>query len=176
MENIKFKQVSKIVMSSILLLGLANMVSGCVSTQNKQITEGEKMSQKTHTKEDIRAAMDHLIDRATNFDVDALESIYHNDFHTTLVMPNDEVKTYNKQEFIAHFRKQAEDQNRVQLNTWAKWHDFNIIGDSAVSVLTRKHSGMNGEEMYLLCNIELKFEDGRWQVIREAIYLRPLES
>lgn len=168
--------VSRKVFSVILLLGIVIGVTGCYSTHNNQIKKGQEMTKQTHTKEAVKAAMEHLIDRATNFDVDALESIYHNDFHTTLIMPDDEVKTYTKEEFISHFKKQAEDQNRVQLNTWAKWHDFNIIGDSAVSVLTRKHSGMNGEEMYLLCNIELKFEDGIWQVIRESIYLRPLES
>lgn len=68
------------------------------------------MTTNTHTKETIRKAMDHLIDRATNFDVDALESIYHNDFHTTLVMPDSSVKTYNKEEFITHFRKQAQEE------------------------------------------------------------------
>jgi len=35
---------------------------------------------------------------------------------------------------------------------------------------------MNGEEMRLLCNIELHFEDKRWQVIHEAIFLRPLSD
>lgn len=131
--------------------------------------------QETHTKAAIRKAMDHLIDRATHFDVKALETIYHKNFHTTLIMPDDKVVTYNKREFIEHFAKQAKGA-KTQLNTWAKWHDFNIIGNSAVCVLTRQHSGMNGKEMLLLCNIELRFDDGRWQVIREAIYLRPLQK
>lgn len=130
----------------------------------------------THTKHAIREAMDHLIDRATNFDIEALDKIYHDDFHTTLVMPDNTVQTFNKTEFKAHFAKQAEEQDAPQLNTWADWHDFHILGDSAVCVLTRKHSGMNGEEMLLLCNIELRFEDGRWQVLREQIYLRPLRD
>ena len=128
---------------------------------------------KTHTKQAIREAMEHLIDRATNFDVEALETIYHRDFHTTLVMHDGTVTTFNKQEFKNHFAKQAKE-GKTRLNTWADWHDFNIIGDSAVCVLSRKHSGMNNVEMKLLCNIELRFEDGRWQVIREAIFLRPL--
>ncbi|MCV6624152.1 MAG: nuclear transport factor 2 family protein [Cellvibrionaceae bacterium] len=119
--------------------------------------------------------MNHLIDRATHFDVDALETIYHKDFHTTLINPDDTVITYNKDEFISHFRKQAEE-GKNKLNSWAKWHDFNIIGDTAVSVLTRIHSGMNGQEMKLLCNIEFRFDDGRWQVIREQIFLRPLNQ
>ncbi|UTW63740.1 nuclear transport factor 2 family protein [bacterium SCSIO 12741] len=127
----------------------------------------------THTQEAIRETMDHLIDRATQFDVEALEEIYHKDFHTTLVLPNGEVTTYNKQEFKDHFAKQAKE-GKTQLNTWADWHDFHILGNSAVCVLTRQHSGMNGEEMRLLCNIELRFEDNRWQVIREAIFLEPL--
>lgn len=131
------------------------------------------MTQKPHTTAAVKAAMDHLIDRATNFDVAALETIYHEDFHTTLVMPDGTVTTFNKREFITHFARQAEE-GKTQLNTWADWHDFHILGDTAVCVLSRKHSGMNGEEMKLLCNIELRFEDGRWQVLREAIFLRPL--
>lgn len=127
----------------------------------------------THTKQAIREAMEHLIDRATNFDIEALDTIYHQDFHTTLIMPDSTVKTFNKVEFKAHFAKQAEE-GKNQLNTWAKWHDFHILGDSAVCVLSRKHSGMNGEEMKLLCNIELRFEGERWQVLREQIFLRPL--
>lgn len=127
----------------------------------------------THTKEAIRAAMDNLIDRATRFDIDALDTIYHRDFHTTLVMPDSTVATYNKAEFKEHFAKQAQEGGK-QLNTWAEWHDFHVLGDSAVCVLTRKHSGMNGEEMKLLCNIEWRFEDGRWQVLREQIFLLPL--
>ena len=133
------------------------------------------MTKSTHTKEAIRAAMDHLIDRATHFDIEALETIYHKDFHTTLVMPDSSVVTYNKAEFKEHFAKQAKE-GKTQLNTWADWHDFHILGDSAVCVLTRKHSGMNGKEMKLLCNIELRFEDGRWQVIRAQIFLRPLDK
>jgi len=35
---------------------------------------------------------------------------------------------------------------------------------------------MSGEEMKLLCNIEWRFEDGRWQVLREQIFLRPPDS
>ncbi|WP_196892066.1 nuclear transport factor 2 family protein [Aureivirga marina] len=139
------------------------------------MTKTSNAQDKMHTKQAIREAMEHLIDRATNFDVEALEMIYHKDFHTTLVMPDGKVTTYNKQEFKDHFAKQAKE-GKTQLNTWADWHDFNIIGDSAVCVLTRRHSGMNGEEMKLLCNIELKFEDGRWQVIREAIFLRSLSE
>lgn len=127
----------------------------------------------THTEQAIRDAMDHLIERATNFDVDALETIYHKDFHTTLVNPDSSVNTFSKEEFITHFRKQAEE-GKTQLNTYAEWHDFHVLGDTAVCVLTRKHSGMNGEEMLLLCNIEFRFEDNRWQVIREQIFLRPL--
>ena len=131
------------------------------------------MTKETHTKKAIRQAMDHLIDRATSFDIEALDSIYHRDFHTTLVTSDNAVTTYNKNEFKEHFAKQAKE-GKTKLNTWAKWHDFHILGDSAVCVLTRKHSGMNGKEMKLLCNIELCFEDKRWQVLREQIFLEPL--
>ena len=76
------------------------------------------MTKPTHTTVAIRAAMDRLVDRATNFDIDALETIYHRDFHTTLVMPDSTVATYDKEKFIAHFRKQAEE-GETRLNPWA---------------------------------------------------------
>lgn len=133
------------------------------------------MTRETHTNEAIRRAMDHLIDRATNFDIEALDTIYHKDFHTTLINPDSSVVTYDKESFKAHFAKQASE-GQKQLNTWAEWHDFHVLGDSAVCVLTRKHSGMNGAEMKLLCNIEFRFENDRWQVLREQIFLRPLNE
>ena len=90
-------------------------------------------------------------------------------------MPDGAVVTYDKESFIAHFRKQAE-QGETQLSAWAEWHDFHVLGDTAVCVLTRKHSGMTGEEMMLLCNIEWRFAEERWQVLREQIFLRPPDS
>ncbi|WP_264792636.1 hypothetical protein [Aureispira anguillae] len=58
-----------------------------------------------HSEAEVKKAMEHLIDRATNYDIEALETIYHKDFHTTLVLPNNEVITYNKEEFKTHFAK-----------------------------------------------------------------------
>ena len=83
-------------------------------------------------------------------------------------MPDSTVATYDKEGFIAHFRKQAEE-GRIWLNPWADWHDFHVLGDCAACVLTRKHSDMNGEETKLLSNIEWRFEDGRRQVLRERM-------
>lgn len=60
-----------------------------------------------HSTKSVKEAMEHLIDRATNFDIDALDSIYHKDLHTSLVMPDSKVVTFNKDEFKLHFAKQA---------------------------------------------------------------------
>ena len=130
----------------------------------------------THTKEAIRAAMDHLIDRATNFDVDALEKIYHDDFPYDPRYARPYSQNVFKTGIYCTFQKASSRKGKLSWNTWAEWHDFHVLDNSAVSVLTRKHSGMNGEEMLLLCNIELRFEDGRWQVLREQIFLRPLSD
>ena len=79
-----------------------------------KIHESNTVTKPTQIKEAIRAAMDHLIDRTARIDVDVLETIYHRDFHTTLIMPGSTVGTCDKQEFIAHLRKQAE-QAKTQL-------------------------------------------------------------
>ena len=115
------------------------------------------------------------INLAANFETGALETIYHRDFHTTLVMPDNSVTTYDRQVFIAYFRRQAE-QGKTRLNAWAARHDFHALGDSAVCVPTRKHSNMNDEGMKRLRNIEWRYEDGRWQVLREQMFLQPLDA
>ncbi len=41
--------------------------------------------------------MELLIDPAVNFDIEALESIYHDDFQTTQIMSDSTVQTFNTQ-------------------------------------------------------------------------------
>lgn len=132
------------------------------------------MTKSTHTVEAIKAAIEHLIDRATNYDIEALEHIYHDDLHITMINPDKSVKTANKKMFQALFAARKA-QGDAQMNTWADWHHIHINKDNAVVVLSRINS-VGGEEMKLECSIDLVFEEARWQVIREEIFFRPLEG
>lgn len=130
------------------------------------------MTQLTHTVEAVKAAMEELIDCATRYDIEALDRIYHNNLHITMITPDYQVNTANKTQFQALF-SQRKAQGDAPMNTWAAWHHIHINNNDAVVVLSRINS-VGGEEMRLDCSIDLVFEDDRWQVIREEIFFKPL--
>ncbi|WP_133060561.1 nuclear transport factor 2 family protein [Parendozoicomonas haliclonae] len=129
------------------------------------------MTQPTHTTDAVKAFMEHLIDRATSYDVEALETIYHNDLHIVIVEMDNSVKVSNKREFITFFSALAAE-GREKMNDWTQWHHIHVNGNDAVAVLTRKND-VAGDDTKIRCSIDLVFEDGRWQVIREEIFQVP---
>jgi len=58
------------------------------------------------------------------------------------------------------------------MNTWAKFHKITSNGEIAQVLLSRKND-LNGEDMDLFLSIDLVYEDSRWQIRREVIFLRP---
>ena len=57
------------------------------------------MTHPTHTEEQIRAKIDELIDKATRYDLDSLDTIYHDDLHIVTVDHEDNVGIYDKARF-----------------------------------------------------------------------------
>ncbi|MCY4641417.1 MAG: nuclear transport factor 2 family protein [Gammaproteobacteria bacterium] len=132
------------------------------------------MNQPTHTKSDIQDAIDELIECATRYDTDALERIYHEDLHIVMVGVDNSVRTHDKESFIELFAEKKK-MNAPQMGRWVKYHHVHIQGNDAVIVLDRIND-VAGVEMKLKCSIDLVFEDGRWQVLREEIFLQPLHA
>ena len=148
------------------------------------------MTKSTHTIEYVREQMQNLINRATSYDVSALETIYHDDLHIMILDLDNNVKTSNKREFINYFSSLAAE-GREPMNTWCDWHHIHIHGDEAVVVLSHDVAGDNtkihihgdeavvvlsrkndvaGDNTKIKCSIDWLFEDGRWQIIREEIF------
>lgn len=132
------------------------------------------MTQDTHTEAQVQAAVDNLIEKATSYDIEALDAIYHDDLHIVMVDHEDNVDVSDKARFKALFAGKKEAGN-ARMNTWVRYHHIHIRGDDAVVALSRVND-LNGTEMKLSCSIDLVFESGRWQVLREEIFLRPLSS
>ena len=130
------------------------------------------MTQPTHTKEQVQAKIDELIRKATSYDIESLDQIYHDDLHIIMLDHKDNINIFNKTQFKELFTKKKKAGND-QMNTWVKYHHIHIRGNDAVVALSRIND-LNGEEMKLSCSIDLVFESGRWQVLREEIFLRPL--
>ncbi|WP_086933131.1 nuclear transport factor 2 family protein [Agarilytica rhodophyticola] len=124
--------------------------------------------------QEVRQTMDNLIQTATSYDIDTLDSIYHDKLQVVMVDTEDNVNTADKQAFKGIF-KSKRDAGDPPMSTWAKFHRIDVEGDQAHVVLSRKNN-LSGQDMVLVLSIDLIFEDGRWQVIREFIFLRPEEK
>lgn len=127
------------------------------------------------TREDeVKLAIDELIQTATNYDVDVLERIYHDELEVVMVDTEDNVSTANKAAFKALFQ-QKRDAGDPPMNTWVKYHRIDVKDNTANVLLSRKND-LSGQNMILILSIDLVFTDNRWQVLREVIFLRPEES
>ena len=131
------------------------------------------MKKNTHTKKKVQAKIDKLIKKATSYDIESLDRIYHDNLHIIMVDDQGNINTFNKTQFKALFSKKKK-AGKAKMNTWVKYHHIHILGNDAVVALSRIND-LNGTEMKLSCSIDLIFEAGRWQVLREEIFLRLLK-
>ncbi|WP_298922242.1 nuclear transport factor 2 family protein [uncultured Roseobacter sp.] len=120
---------------------------------------------------EVRNAIDDLIQTATTYDVDTLDRIYHNNLHVVMIDTDHNLNTANKDTFKGLFAAKR-DAGDPPMNTWAKYHSIDVRGDTAHVLLSRKND-LSGVDMDLTLSIDLVHDDGRWQVKREVIFLRP---
>ena len=132
------------------------------------------MTDTTKAKEQVRQAIDDLIQTATSYDVDTLERIYHDDLHVVMIDTDHNLNTANKDAFKALFASKR-DAGDPPMNTWAKFHSIDVTGDTSHVVLSRKND-LSGTNMDLTLSIDLVHQDDRWQVLREVIFLRPADT
>lgn len=129
------------------------------------------MKNKIHSTEEVKQIIDDLIQTATSFDVEKLDQIYHENLEVIMVDTSDNVNTADKSAFKDLF-KSKRDAGDPPMNTWAKFHRIDVNGNTANVLLSRKND-LSGQNMILFLSIDLVHEDGRWQVLREVIFLRP---
>lgn len=129
------------------------------------------MTLDTAPEADVRRAIDDLIQTATTYDVATLDRIYHDTLHVVMLDHEDNVNTANKEAFKGLFASKR-DEGDPPMNTWAKFHSIDVNGTAAHVLLSRKND-LSGVNMDLTLSIDLVFEDDRWQVAREIIFLRP---
>lgn len=128
------------------------------------ITEGKQA-------DEVRAAIDELIQTATSYDVDVLDRIYNDSLHVVMIGIDHSVNVADKAAFKSLFA-QKRDAGDPPMDTWVKYHRIEVTGGKAHVLLSRKND-LSGVNMDLILSIDLIHEDGRWQVTREVIFLRP---
>ena len=119
----------------------------------------------------IKEVIDDLIQTATTYDLNKLENIYHDDLSVIMIDVDDNLNTANKETFKGIFKSKKE-AGDPPMSTWAKYHKIDINDMNAHVIISRKNN-LSGRDQILLLSIDLIFEDNRWQVIREVIFLRP---
>lgn len=129
------------------------------------------MSSYTERELEIKAVIDNLIHTATNYDVETLEDIYHNELQVYMLGMTGELQVANKGTFTSLF-SQKRDAGDPPMNTWSEFHNIDVKNDSAHVLLSRKND-LSGTPMKLHLSIDLHKSADRWQVIREVIFLFP---
>ena len=119
----------------------------------------------------VRQAIGDLIQPATSYDLATLDRIYHDSLHVMMIDSDHNLNTSNKDTFKALFAAKR-DAGDPPMTTWAKFHAVDVDGDAAHVLLSRKND-LSGVDTDLTLSIDLVFEDARWQVTREVIFLRP---
>ncbi|RKR07984.1 hypothetical protein CLV91_2749 [Maribacter vaceletii] len=121
--------------------------------------------------EKIEQVIDDLIQTATTYDISKLDNIYHDKLKVVMIDIDDNVNIADKETFKNIFKSKKE-AGDPPMNTWAKYHKIDVDGTNAHVLLSRKNN-LSGVNQILTLSIDLLFEDNRWQVIREVIFLRP---
>ncbi|MEJ6393822.1 nuclear transport factor 2 family protein [Gymnodinialimonas sp. 2305UL16-5] len=129
------------------------------------------MALDTNPEIEVRQAIDELIQTATSYDVAVLDRIYHDDLQVVMIDTAHNLNTADKATFKGLFASKR-DAGDPPMNTWAKYHSIDVAGDKAHVLLSRKND-LSGVNMDLTLSIDLIHHDGRWQVLREVIFLRP---
>ena len=116
----------------------------------------------------IRETIESLIKTATNFDVNKLKSIYHNDIKVVMIDSLGQKTISDKQTFIDLFQSKR-DNGDASLNTWAEFNHIEHNGNKGLVILKRKVN-LTGVEQKIALSVDLIWEENRWQVIREIIF------
>ncbi len=159
--------------STALILFTAMALTAPANAETPQPSTEKKIEMTDYTPEqaDVRKAIDELIQTATSYDVATLDRIYHDDLEVIMIDTDDNLNFANKEGFKGLFRAKGE-AGDPPMNTWAQYHNISVNGDTAHVLLSRKND-LSGQNMILILSIDLIREDGRWQVKREVIFLRP---
>lgn len=120
--------------------------------------------------QELKAELDKLIQSASNSEFEILKTIYHDDMKIFMLNENRELNIANKTGFIAHVT--AATQATEKPSMWADYHVVEADDKTGHIILSRKVN-LTGEPRIVTLSIDFVFEDNRWQIMREVIFVGP---
>lgn len=118
---------------------------------------------------EVKAAIDELIQSASNSEFDILDRIYHDDMQIYMFDEELNLNISNKEVFAKHVKESTESAEAP--NMWAKYHLVEADETNGHVLISRKVN-LTGKEQIVTLSIDLIFEDGRWQIKREVIFVQ----
>ncbi|MCJ2185498.1 nuclear transport factor 2 family protein [Novosphingobium beihaiensis] len=127
------------------------------------------MTEKTEAA--LRTRIEELMHAGVRADREKLDALYHDDLQILFLGADGELMTVDKQGCLAMLEQTFKDKNPDD-HMWAKFHAATVSGDRGHVLISRKIP-IGGPETLIDLSIDLVFEDGRWQVVREVNFVRP---
>jgi hypothetical protein len=121
----------------------------------------------------IRQTVERLIEHGSQYNVEELDRIYHEQLTVVKIDENGAVNATDKAENMAFFREKR-DSGVEPLSTAA---EFNYIDgdDTEGHVIVTRAMQLHERPEKLIISIHLVREDSRWQVIHETAFVQPME-
>lgn len=126
------------------------------------------------TEASLRTRVDELMRAGVSANLHALQRIYHKDLQIMMLDNNGQLMTMDKPACL-NMLEQTFNGKNPEDHLWSNIHAVSTTGDTGHVLISRKIP-MGGPEMKVDLSIDFVFEDGRWQVIREVNFARPVDD
>ncbi|WP_394199246.1 hypothetical protein [Litoreibacter albidus] len=117
----------------------------------------------------VKETLDGLIHGVSGHSFEVLDSLYHRDMRTYLLLNDGTLMRSDKKGFMAFIKN-----NMGALkddDPWVKYHLVEADDTHGHIVVSRKNDA-TGRYQLISLSIDFVFEDGRWQITREVIMTR----
>lgn len=127
------------------------------------------MTEKTEAA--LRSKIEELMDAGVKADLARLQRIYHEDLEILFLSIDGALMEVDKHGCLGMLEQTFKGKDPSDY-MWSKLHKITLNDDRGHVLISRKLP-LGGSMMMLDLSIDLVFEDGRWQVIREVNFGRP---
>lgn len=142
----------------IITLILATNMTYTQNVKNKKIDS------------EIKNLTQELIDNGTKYNLEFLDSIYHEELIFIRIDKENNVQVLTKKDNMDFFTE-LKNAGAPPLNNYAEFHYADNDGESGFIVLTRKMKQMEKEQEFLF-NIYWRKTNGKWKIIRETVFVK----
>lgn len=117
---------------------------------------------------ELKKELDKLIASAASEDFSILDNIYHDNMQIYLLDANNTLHRMDKPGFKQHVIESTKTAQAPQI--WSKYHLVEADKHNGHIIISRKVN-LTGEQQLVTLSIDFVFEDDRWQITREVIFV-----